>query len=670
MGLFKVLLRYRLLICFTGFVLLLVPLVPVGVSYPYYLIRLDYLSLASLILVTAAVASELVVFGGVSVASTLLLEFLGLLVMWLARLYAVLYTFFLNPYDFYVGGFMLVPQQALITYLASLAGSALSFGAVLLHSLTQGPLVLAQTASFTDVWGTLSRAANSFLEHPAAVGFLLGFTTRLTPEVIWGGRLVGYDTVSYVAHLRDFTYRPSLFGSYWWMGGLRNTPPLLDWVLYPLALLADPALLFKVYPPVAYGALTALVALYCVKVLGLSGGRSVIASLVADFSLLSLRMSWDLQKQVLAQILVLASIILIERLRGDPIGLVKASPLLLLAGLASEFGAALALMISLLVVLLYVPRLGRFRALVSAVYVGIAVASYALISWYLRVPAVQNPVLGYAPPIVGEALTERPSTYPYVLICLGGLAPLYLAAVERLWGRVPLSVAFSLLLLAIGLAPLLLPWSSLSGAEWDRVLMSASHIVVALSTSQLWVLRGRAVKAAYILFLVTPGVFMVGPEGVNDLNSVLASALKRFPSGLAPAAPDPSIYDAAVRIALKASEAGKPIVTNPWMERFIHLHIRDPKPGEVIVVPWTSPQHVLCSMILNNLSRVVTVVIGHTYNASAKIELPEDFCLTGGGPTPANTTVLIAELEAETLAEEDIFRLVEVSIKNLTPSPP
>jgi len=64
------------------------------------------------------------------------------------------------------------------------------------------------------------------------------------------------------------------------------------------------------------------------------------------------------------------------------------------------------------------------------------------------------------------------------------------------------------------------------------------------------------------------------------------------------------------------------------------------------------------------------VVIGHTYNTSAKIELPEDFCLTGGGPTPANTTVLIAELEARTLAEEDIFRLVEVSIKNLTPSPP
>lgn len=664
MGLYSTLLRYRLLIGFMGFVLLLVPLVPTGVSYPYYFIRLDYIFITSLILMTIAVALELIVFGSISIASTLLLEVLGVLIMWLVRVYITVYTFFFNSYNFYIGGFTLVPQQGLIVYVTSFIGAVLSFGAMLLHSFAQGPLVLAQTTSFVNVWSTLVRAGNSFLDHPVAIGFLLGFATRFIPELVWGYRLVGYDTVSYAAHLRDFVYRPSLFGSYWWMGGLRNTPPLLDWVLYPLTLFMDPVLVFKVYPPIAYGVLSALVALYSVRVLGLSGKRSVAASLIASFSLLSLRMSWDLQKQVFAQILVLASIILVERLREDPVGLAKTSLLLLLAGLASEFGAALAIIISLLVILLYIPGLKRLRIPVSAVYIGVAIASYTLISWYLRVPVVQNPVLGYVPPIVGETFSERPSLYPYILICLGTLAPLYLAAVERLWRRATLSIAFSLLLLLLSLTPLLLPWNSFSGVEWDRVLMSASHIIIALSASQLWMFRSRTVKSLYILFLITPGVFMIGPEGVNDLNSTLTSALKRFPSGLAPAAPDPAIYDAAMRIASRASEVSESIVANPWMERFIHLYIRDPSPREIIVVPQASPPYILCAMILNNISRV-SVVTDYIFNSSTSVEVTKDFCLTGGGYTSTNTTILIAKLEAKVLAEENPFRLVEVSIKNL-----
>jgi hypothetical protein len=664
MGVWGTLTRYRLLIGFAGFVLLFIPLISVDVSYPYYFVRLDYILVASLILVTIAVVLEIYMFREVSIASTLLLEFLGVLVMWFTRIYFVIYVFFFNSFNFYIGGFTLIPQQAVVAYIISFAGATLSFSTMILHRFTHKPLVLAQSISFDDTWRKLVDTFDRFLNHPVAIGFTIGFVARFIPEFVWGYRLIGYDTVSYAAHLRDFVYRPSFFGVYWWMGGLRNAPPLLNWLLYPFAFVVDSVTIFKVYPAIAYGILSALIALYSVKVLGLSRGRAVAVSFVACFSLLSLRMSWDLQKQVLAQIFILTSLIFVELWREDPVKLLMVSPVLVLASLASEFGAALAIIISILVLILYIPKLKKFQIIAITIYIGVAIASYTLISWYLRVPVIQNLVIGYAPPIVGEAFVDRSSVYPYILISLGPLAPLYLIALEKLWRKIPLSITFSSLLLLLGLAPLLMPWTSFSGVEWDRVLMSISHIFVALSISQLSMIRSRVLKTLYILFLITPGVFMVGPEGVNDLNSVLVSALKRFPRGLTPATPDITTYDAAMAIAFKASNIGRPVIADPWIERFLHLYIRNPRQSDIIVVPQTNPPYILCAMYLNNLSKAFTIT-SFVLNTSTNVEVLKDFCLTRGSIISTNTTILKAKLNIKTIAIENPYKLIEIDIENI-----
>ena len=663
MGLENVLMQYKFLLCFLGFALLLVVLVPVGVDYLYYYVRLDYILFASLVLITIAVVFEVKSYLYLSLASTILLEVLGVSIMWIIRIYVTLYTFFFDSYKFYLGGFVSEPRTALIAYITSFIGALLSFLSMVLHRFVGKPMVITRTISLAEFLNIARVCVDKLIEHPIVLGFSIGFIVRFIPEALWGYRLIGYDTVSYAAHLRDFVSKPSFFGSYWWMGGIRNTPPLLNWLLYPFALAVDPVTLFKVYPPIAYGLLSALTALYSVKVLGLSRRIAIVASLIASFSLLSLRMSWDLQKQVLAQILILAAVTLIEIWRENPGGLIKASILLLLASLASEFGAAIAIIVSLYVVLLYVPKLKSLRIIVASVYILTVVASYVLISWYLRVAVTPSPILGYTPPIVGEVFSERPDVYPYIIICLGPLTPLYIVAVERLWRRASLSLALSTTLVLLSLTPLITPWTSLSGAEWDRVLMSASHIVIALAISQLQILKNSIAKAFFILFLVTPGVFVVGPEGVNVLNSTLVSALKRYPRGLAPATPSLEIYDKAMEISAKAVEIGRPIIANPWMERFIHLYIRNPKPEEIVVVPRATPQHVLCTMILRNLSKAFTVT-EYEFNSST-VEISKDFCLTEGTLIPVNTTTIRIELNVEILAEEKPFKLIAINIKNI-----
>ncbi len=464
--------------------------------------------------------------------------------------------------------------------------------------------------------------------------------------------------MSYVAHLRDFVSSPSFFGSYHWMGGVRNVPPLLDWLLYLPALLVDPAHLFKIYPPVAYGCLTALVATYCVKVLN-RGGRTVFAvSLAFSLSLIGLRLSWDLHKQMLSQILIIASLILVDSSERDPRSLLKAVPLLLLAGLASEFGAAISIIISAYTLLLHVRWLrGLDRALISAVYSATAVVSYALISWYLRAPIAGNLVLGYTPPVVTESLTFREWVYPYILICLGPLIPFFLLGIERFWGRAKVSIATASTLVALSLSPLLTPLTDFSGGEWDRLLMSASPFIVALAVPQLSLMRSRVAKIIFLVFLTLPGFLAVSTEGLNNLNSVLVSSLWRMPAGIVPTPGILEIYDQALEVAEEISRLGKPVVTGPWVERFVHLYLRNPRPGDIIVVPRTTPEDVACALLLNNLSRAYVITI-NKWGEVIEVVTSDSSCLEDLA-VGSETRV---EVVVKEVSSRSFFKILEVVI--------
>ena len=663
---FRALSRFRVLVGLAGFAVLLIPLMPGQPGYPYFFVRLDYVLFASLILATLAAVADIKEYYAVSVASTILLEVVGLGVVWFARLYLVVYTYAYDSYRFYVGGFTWGSELAVFGYALTFLGSSLVVVCLSLHALFKGPVVFAHAVTLGESLNRLRAIAKSLSDHPVTLGFVTGFCVRLLPEVIWGSRLVGYDTVSYAAHLRDFTASPSFFGSYYWMGYLRNVPPLLDWLLYFPALAVDPVIIFKVYPPVAYGVLTALVAAFSVRVLGLGGRVALVTSLTASLSLICLRLSWDLQKQVLSQILVLASLVLVDGSGSDSRGLLKATPLLVMAGLASEFGAAVAIVVSAYVLVFRVRGLSGLRGVaVSVAYLVTATVSYVLISWYLRVSVSENPVLGYAPPVVGEGFRFREWVYPYLLICLGPLIPFFLLGVESFRGVGRVSVATASTLIALSLAPLLIPWTDISGSEWDRLLMFASPLVIAVSVPQLSLLRCRAAKALLLAFIIFPGFSAVSTEGLNALNQTLVKSLWRAPAGISPATTSPEIYDQALEVAGRIPHISKPVVVDPWMERFTHLYLRNPKPGDILVVPEASPEYVACTLLNNNLSKTYAITYAG-WGEVVEVKTSKEYCVGDLRPAGNETSVRMAVKE---IYSKNVFRIVEVTIvKNDTNS--
>lgn len=651
--------NYRALIGFAGLAILLIPLLPIQLEHPYMYIRLDYILTASLVLATVAAVADLRAYSRASLASTLLLELVGLSLVWLVRAYLIIYTFIYNSHRFYIGGFTWGPDLAQVGYVMTFLGSSAIALSVSLHAVVGGPIVLARTLTFEELLTELTTLLNNLGKRPALLSFVIGLLVRLLPEVIWGPRLIGYDTVSYVAHLRDFTSSPSLFGSYYWMGSIRNVPPLLDWILYPAALVADPAVVFKVYPPVAYGLLVAVTCVFSMRVLGLSDRTSTVAAIAVALSLISLRLSWDLQKQVLAQILILASLTLVDSSSGELRKLLTATPLLVLAGLASEFGAAVAIIVSFYVLVLHVAKMrGWGRTLAGAAYLVVVIASYILISWYMRAPVVESPIVGYAPPTLTSSVGERELVIPYILICLGPVLPLYFAGVERLGNRARVSTATTTTLLALSVIPLIAPWTDVTGSEWDRVLMSASQVVISVAISQLGLLKGRVARAALLALIITPGALAVGTEGLNSLNSALTSSLKRMPPGMVPAAPTPEVYDAALKVAEEVSKVGRPIVVSYWFDRFVHLYVRNPKLGDIVVVADVSPQQVACVMVYGNLSKAYVVAYSK-WGEVVEVDISREFC--GNGFLVVGNKLHV-ELVVEEKLVESLFRVLEVHL--------
>ena len=660
--------RYRALVGLAGLALLLVPVLPGQPGYPYFFVRLDYAIWASVLLVSVAALQDLRELSPWPATSTLLLEVLGLTVAWAGRLYSVVYTFLYSSRRFYVGGFTWEPGVAAATYAASFLGSSVVVACLAIHGVLGRPVVLASSASLGDVCRRLRGALESLGRYPEAAGFAVGFLVRLLPEVIWWPRLVGFDTVSYVAHLRDFTASPAVLGSYYWMGYYRNVPPLLDWLLYPVALVVDPLYVFKLYPPIVYGVLAALVARYSRRVLNQGGWAAILAAVASSLSLATLRLSWDLHKQLLSQVLVVSALTLIDDPEGCPRRLLLATVPLALAGLASEFGAAVAIAVSAYTIALRIARLGgRARVALVATYVAVATHSYTLISWYLGTPVAASPVLGYVPPVVLESHEARPEVYPYLLACLGPLLPLYLAGAERLWGRAGVSVATVSTLVLISLAPLVAPWTDVSMGEWDRAVKSAVQIYVAIALTQLGTIKSRALKTSLLLFALLPGLFAVGTEGLNELNSTLVASLRRMPTGLVPAAASPELYDLALRVGEEVSKVGRPLVVDPWVERFVHLYLRNPRPGDVLVVPTVTPEYLACTLLRSGLSRATAVTYADL-GGLREVDVSEVLC--SGVRLPAGRARVI--LLIEEVASYGPIKVVEVYIlgmPNLSTTP-
>ncbi|MEN3052119.1 MAG: hypothetical protein ABC596_09945, partial [Candidatus Methanosuratincola petrocarbonis] len=232
-------------------------------------------------------------------------------------------------------------------------------------------------------------------------------------ELLWWPWLVGWDTVEYAAHLEDFLAEPRLFSAYYWMGRMRNMPPMIDWALSVPALLFGSWSVYKLYPPVAYGLVCALSALISRRVLRMGSGWSILTGAVSALFILNLRISWDYQRQTLGTIFLMAFLAYSgsgsipgssSALSGTAAGkgstavgwkrAAASSALLICSALSHEvtaFASAVALLY------LTVHSAQRRSIAGSSAYAASLACTAALLFWYWGAPAYESRYLGTLP---------------------------------------------------------------------------------------------------------------------------------------------------------------------------------------------------------------------------------------------------------------------------------
>ena len=153
----------------------------------------------------------------------------------------------------------------------------------------------------------LSRLLKSMTGRRAfLLSFAFGFTVRLIPEVLSYPYLIGFDTPYYAARIRNgvlWSDLASLF-SMW----------LLDSVLISVQRISqvDTFLLLKLVGPLLYALNAAGIYYFCRRALNWNVATSLIAVVVFTFQIASLRLSWDLFRNLLGLSILLFSLPLLK----------------------------------------------------------------------------------------------------------------------------------------------------------------------------------------------------------------------------------------------------------------------------------------------------------------------------------------------------------------------
>jgi hypothetical protein len=129
--------------------------------------------------------------------------------------------------------------------------------------------------------------------------FILGFVVRLIPEIISYPHPIGFDTVGYAAIIGKGTVRhrlSSMFST--WLFYAILTP------IYEITKI-DPFLLVKLAAPILYALNVCGIYYFSSKTLGWEPKKSFFAAFLFTFQLASLRVSWDLYRNILGMAMIL-----------------------------------------------------------------------------------------------------------------------------------------------------------------------------------------------------------------------------------------------------------------------------------------------------------------------------------------------------------------------------
>ncbi len=138
--------------------------------------------------------------------------------------------------------------------------------------------------------------------------FCIPFIIRLIPELISFPYPLGFDTVVF--------YLPSMVGegSNWYTleSILRKAPLyyIIQDTLYQIY--PDPIIILKVMGPLLYGLLFLVIGIYVKKVMSIDTKLLYLGILISSLSIISLRMSWDLYRNMLGLIFAISTLILLR----------------------------------------------------------------------------------------------------------------------------------------------------------------------------------------------------------------------------------------------------------------------------------------------------------------------------------------------------------------------
>lgn len=140
------------------------------------------------------------------------------------------------------------------------------------------------------------------------LSFVLGFVVRLVPEVLSYPYPIGFDTVYYAARVES-----GVVWHHW-------TSVFSAWLLYGILIpvyqvvQVDPFLLLKLVAPALYALNVCGVYYFSSRALGWDVRKGLIAAFFFAFQLASLRLSWDLYRNMLGLAILLFALPMIQKI--------------------------------------------------------------------------------------------------------------------------------------------------------------------------------------------------------------------------------------------------------------------------------------------------------------------------------------------------------------------
>jgi len=295
----------------------------------------------------------------------------------------------------------------------------------------------------------------------ALAAFLIPLGIRAIPEIMNGPYQVGWDTIAfYVPNTLDFA--SGKLG----LVTLLGTAPLMYMISVPVYLLTrvSPVWIFKIMGPLLYGSM--ILALYRFLRLGLawSKGMALGAGLMTALYFVTLRISWDLYRNMLGLTFILLSLPLLQDMKGRRNQLLLAS-LVILAAASDQLTGVIALSLLGVRAIVELARkrwdeLGRLVKIgvpglaffVSMVYAGISTLGLSLVQQQNALPSLD--ILGSSAGFLG---------YIYLPI-----APLVVLGFRRVgsldlrnWSIVLLGLALTAVVPLLGINVMSYRWSLL-----------------------------------------------------------------------------------------------------------------------------------------------------------------------------------------------------------------